>query len=159
MSTDLLRNYIDIIKEAEQPQVQLNEGMLQDIKDKAGSVIAQFKSIPGIGKAYQQAKALAPELKQIFAGAKSSKDVIDGIKSLVAAKTGANAMAEDVKPGAAIGALGSTAFITWEAVSGFLDICINAAMQGNAAGIYFVVMPILCAIAAFFMLFYQTDGR
>ena len=159
MSTDFLRNYIDIIKEAEQPRVQLDEGMLQDIKNKAGSVIAQFKSIPGIGKAYQQAKAFAPELKQIFASAKSSKDVIDGIKRFVATKSNTKAMAEDVKPGAAVGALGSTAFITWEAVSGFLDICINAAMQGNAAGIYFVVMPILCAIAAFFLLFHQTDGR
>ena len=152
MSTNLLRNYIDIIKEAEQPTAHLDEGMLQDIKTKAGSVIAQFKSIPGIGKAYQQAKTMVPELKQIFTSAKSGKDVIDGIKRLVATKS----VAEDVKPGAAIGALGSTAFITWEAVSGFLDICINAAMQGNAAGIYFVVMPILCAIAAFFLLFHET---
>ena len=152
MSTNLLRNYIDIIKEAEQPTAHLDEGMLQDIKTKAGSVIAQFKSIPGIGKAYQQAKTMVPELKQIFTSAKSGKDVIDSIKGLVATKS----VAEDVKPGAAIGALGSTAFITWEAVSGFLDICINAAMQGNAAGIYFVVMPILCAIAAFFLLFHET---
>ena len=147
--------YADLITEAE--QAQLDEGILQDIKTKAASVISQFKSVPGLGQAYAQAKTFAPELKQIFASAKSGQDVINGIKQLAAAKAGATAMAEDVKPGAAIGALGSTAFITWEAVSGFLDICISAAMQGNAAGIYFVVMPILCAIAAFFMLFYQTS--
>jgi len=155
MDPKFFRKYADLITEAE--QTQIDEGVLQDIKTKAQSVIAQFKSVPGIGKAYQQAKAFAPELKQIFASAKSGQDIIDGIKRMAATKAGANAMAEDVKPGAAIGALGSTAFITWEAVSGFLDICISAAMQGNAAGIYFVVMPILCAIAAFFMLFYQTS--
>ena len=102
-------------------------------------------------------KAFAPELKKIFASAKSGKEVIDGIKQFAAAKTGA--VAEDVNVGSATAALGSTAFITWEAVTGFLDICINAAMQGNAAGIYFVVMPILCAIMAFFLMFHETDGR
>ena len=32
MSTELFRNYIDIIKEAEQPKVQLDEGMMDTIK-------------------------------------------------------------------------------------------------------------------------------
>jgi len=158
MDPKFFRKYSDIIVEAEQPQ-QLDEGMLQDLKTKAQSVIAQFKSVPGIGKAYQQAKAFAPELKQIFASAKSGKDVIDGIKRMAQSKVGSNAVAEDIKPLTGLGAVGATAFITWEAVSGFLDVCINAAMQGNAAAIYFVVMPILCAIMAFFMLFWETDGK
>ena len=158
MDPKFFRKYSDIIVEAEQPQ-QLDEGMLQDLKTKAQSVIAQFKSVPGIGKAYQQAKAFAPELKQIFASAKSGKDVIDGIKRMAQSKVGSNAVAEDIEPLTGLGAVGATAFITWEAVSGFLDVCINAAMQGNAAAIYFVVMPILCAIMAFFMLFWETDGK
>jgi len=159
MSTEFFRNYIDIIKEAEQPTQQLDEGMLQDIKTKASAVISQFTSNPGFKQAYQQAKTFAPQLKQIFMSSKSGADVVKGIKSLAASKAGGNAVAEDVKFGTAAGAIGSTAFITWEAVTGFLDVCINAAMQGNAAAIYFVVMPILCAIMAFFMLFWETDGR
>ena len=155
MTTQSLRNYIDIINEYSQAPAHLDEGILQDIKTKAGSVLSQFKSIPGIGKAYQKAKTFAPQLKQIFASAKSGEDVINGIKQLASSK----AVAEDVKPLTAVGAVGSTAFITWEVVSGFLETCIHAAMQGNAAGIYFVVMPILCAIMAFFLMFHETDGR
>ena len=117
MTTQSLRNYIDIINEHSQAPAQLDEGILQDIKTKAGSVLSQFKSIPGIGKAYQKAKTFAPQLKQIFASAKSGEDVINGIKQLASSK----AVAEDVKPLTAVGAVGSTAFITWEVVSGFLE--------------------------------------
>jgi hypothetical protein len=39
MSTDFLRNYIDIIKEAEQPRVQLDEGMMDLRNGNKGNLI------------------------------------------------------------------------------------------------------------------------
>lgn len=42
MSTELFRNYIDIIKEAEQPRVQLDEGMIDSLKAAAQSAIKKI---------------------------------------------------------------------------------------------------------------------
>ena len=53
MSTDFLRNYIDIIKEAEQPRVQLDEGIMDSIN----GLVAKIKAIPGIAKFIQAAQA------------------------------------------------------------------------------------------------------
>ena len=42
MSTDFLRNYIDIIREAEQPRVQLDEGIMDLIKSGAQKLIKKL---------------------------------------------------------------------------------------------------------------------
>lgn len=42
MSTDFLRNYIDIIKEAEQPRVQLDEGLLDSAKASAQNLLKKI---------------------------------------------------------------------------------------------------------------------
>jgi hypothetical protein len=60
MSTDFLRNYIDIIKEAEQPQVQLDEGIMDTIK----SVIPKVTKLLGGGLGQQ----IAQKVKQVTGG-------------------------------------------------------------------------------------------
>ena len=42
MSTEFLRNYIDIIKEAEQPRVQLDEGLLDSAKASAQNLLKKI---------------------------------------------------------------------------------------------------------------------
>ena len=60
MSTDFLRNYIDIIKEAEQPKVQLDEGMMDTIK----SLVPKAMKLLG-GDTVQQ---IAQQVKQATGG-------------------------------------------------------------------------------------------
>ena len=60
MSTDFLRNYIDIIKEAEQPRVQLDEGIMDMlnpyIKKAANALMSKFdpQTMQGLKQAYDQ---------------------------------------------------------------------------------------------------------
>jgi len=160
MSTDFLRNYIDIIKEAEQPRVQLDEGMLQDLKAKASAIMSELKKMPGIGKAYQQAKAFVPEIKKIFMSSKSGKDVMNGIKNLVDSKTGSNALAESSKSdfvGGAVGTIGGLSLVVYEMATGFFDVLVNLLLNDSganqAAAIWFLGAPILIIIAGAFLLY------
>ena len=60
MSTDFLRNYIDIIREAEQPRVQLDEGIMDMlnpyIKKAANALIGKLdpQTMQGLKQAYDQ---------------------------------------------------------------------------------------------------------
>ena len=60
MSTDFLRNYIDIIKEAEQPRVQLDEGIMDMlnpyIKKAANALMGKLdpQTMQGLKQAYDQ---------------------------------------------------------------------------------------------------------
>jgi hypothetical protein len=60
MSTDFLRNYIDIIKEAEQPRVQLDEGIMDMlnpyIQKAANALMSKLdpQTMQGLKQAYDQ---------------------------------------------------------------------------------------------------------
>jgi hypothetical protein len=60
MSTELFRNYIDLINENSQPRVQLDEGMMDTIK----SVIPKVMKLLG-GDTAQQ---IAQQVKQVTGG-------------------------------------------------------------------------------------------
>ena len=167
MSADFFRNYIDIIKEAEQPRVQLDEGMLQDLKSKISALMTQFKTIPGIGQAYQKAKSFAPELKQIFMSAKSGKELMDSIKRLATAKSGIQPVAEDIQDHkVAVGAATSLAGISitlWEMATGFFDIVLNLALNdtgaNQAVALWFLVMPLVIVIMGAFLIYAGGEKR
>ena len=87
MSTELFRNYIDIIKEAEQPKVQLDEGVMDSIN----GLVAKIKAIPGIQRFIQAAQAKKDELIQ---AAQRSQNGADLVKNIQAAMGGQQAVAE-----------------------------------------------------------------
>ena len=91
MSTDFLRNYIDIIKEAEQPRVQLDEGIMDSLK----GIVAKIKAIPGIQRFIQAAQ--------------SSSNGQELVKNIQAVVGGQQAVAEgwgDKITGALVGSAG-----------------------------------------------------
>jgi hypothetical protein len=87
MSTDFLRNYIDIIKEAEQPRVQLDEGIMDSLK----GIVEKIKAIPGIQSYIQAANAKKDALIQ---AAQRSRNGVDLVKNIQAAVGGQQAVAE-----------------------------------------------------------------
>ena len=76
MSTDFLRNYIDIIKEAEQPRVQLDEGIMDSIN----GLVAKIKAIPGIAKFIQAAQAKKDELIQAAQSSSNGQELVKNIQ-------------------------------------------------------------------------------
>jgi hypothetical protein len=102
MSTDFLRNYIDIIKEAEQPQVQLDEGIMDSLK----GIVAKIKAIPGIQKFIQAAQAKKAELIQAAQSSSNGQELVKNIQAVVG---GQQAVAEgwgDKITGALVGSAG-----------------------------------------------------
>ena len=79
MSTELFRRYIDIVEGRE----QINEGMIDDVKAKFSEIWTKLKAMPGFAEAYQKAKTMEPQLKQILQSSSSGKEVADKVKSLV----------------------------------------------------------------------------
>ena len=83
MSTDFLRNYIDIIKEAEQPRVQLDEGIMDSIN----GLVAKIKAIPGIAKFIQAAQAKKDELIQAAQRSQNGQELVKNIQAAVGAQS------------------------------------------------------------------------
>ena len=82
MSTDFLRNYIEIIKEAEQPNIQLDEGIMDSIS----GLVAKIKAIPGIQRFIQAAQAKKDELIQAAQRSQSGADLVKNIQAAVSAQ-------------------------------------------------------------------------
>ena len=82
---EFFRKFADIITEAEQVPQQLDEGIIDTIKQKTAGFAEKVKQLPGFAEAYATAKAAVPQLKQIFTTSKSGAEVIDKIKQLVGA--------------------------------------------------------------------------
>jgi hypothetical protein len=102
MSTDFLRNYIDIIKEAEQPRVQLDEGIMDSLK----GIVAKIKAIPGIQRFIQVAQAKKAELIQAAQSSSNGQELVKNIQAVVG---GQQAVAEglgDKITGALVGSAG-----------------------------------------------------
>lgn len=118
MSTELYRKYIDIINENSQNKVQLDEGMLDSIKDKVMGVVNKFvSSSPKAKAAFDQAKQYKSELSDILKTSSSGKEVVQKIGQLV----GNQQLAEE---------------ITDESIGGLK----------TAAGGAMIVLPIVAAV-------------
>jgi hypothetical protein len=82
MSTELFRNYIDIIKEAEQPKVQLDEGVMDSIN----GVIAKIKAMPGIQKYIQLAQAKKDALIKAAQQSSNGAELVANLKAAMGAQ-------------------------------------------------------------------------
>ena len=151
MSTELFRKYIDIVEGRE----QVNEGMIDDIKAKFSAIWTKLKAMPGFAEAYQKAKTMEPQLKQILQSSSSGKEAAAKIKSLVAgdavATTNEESTAQsDFKYGKILFTSG-TGVLLVEQLTGLLDRVIDIGQQGNwgIAG-YLVGVPIAYALCGLF---------
>jgi len=141
MDPKFFRKYADIITEAE--AVQLDEGIVDTIKQKIGGFAAKVKALPGFEQAYAKAKTLAPQLKEIFVSSKSGAEVVAKIKQLTSAGNAA-AVAEGDNAMIGTGAVGGVAtggFMLWEIGSGLLDAAYAAGGLTGPAGVWFIIMP------------------
>ena len=100
MSTEFFRNYIDIIKEAEQPKTQLDEGVMDQLK----GLIAKAQALPIVQKNIAAAKAKLPHIVAAAQQSNSGKDLM--------AKVGADAAVAEgiggVLGGAGLAGLGGS---------------------------------------------------
>ena len=138
MDPKFFRKYADIITEAEVPQ-QLDEGMLDSLKQKALDLFAKAKQVPGFSEGVAKAKAMTGQLKQILQSSSSAAEVGQKIKAL--AQGGQVAEGDAQIAVGSVGALGGAALAIWEASSGLLDAVFAS---GSAAHIVWLAgMPIV----------------
>ena len=86
MTTQFMRNYIDLINEMQQPQPQqLDEGMLDFLKQKAMKLISQVnqssKVKPYIDLVKQQ-PGIQDQMMDILKSSKSADDVVAQLKQI-----------------------------------------------------------------------------
>ena len=156
MSTELFRKYIDIVEGRE----QVNEGMIDDVKAKFSEIWAKLKAMPGFAEAYQKAKTMEPELKQILQSSSSGKDAADKIKNLASgmADTQTNE-SNSSAVGAATGLHAASALIyAYEFMIGLADKVINiGANTGNwAPALFYVGIPVFTTLLALALLIAET---
>ena len=126
MSTELFRKYIDIVEGRE----QINEGIIDDVKAKFSEIWTKLKAMPGFAEAYQKAKAMEPELKQILQSSSSGKDAADKVKALVPGSAVSEAFLGPFDYGGEYRQLAnisaaSSGFVIFEQLTGILDIIID----------------------------------
>ena len=146
---EFFRKFADIITEAEQVPQQLDEGIIDTIKQKTAGFAEKVKQLPGFAEAYATAKAAVPQLKQIFTTSKSGAEVVDKIKQLAGANKPV-AVAEtdgDLMIGAgAVGGIATGGLMLWEIGSGLIDAAYAAGGLTGPAGIWFIVMPVVILV-------------
>ena len=159
MSTDFLRNYIDIIKEAEQPRVQLDEGIMDSLK----GIVAKIKAIPGIQRFIQAAQAKKAELIQAAQSSSNGQELVKNIQAAVGAQPAQAqqpAVAEgwlggilSASAGGGLMAAGADLFMRAWLAMGKPDLTAMTA-QGNYDGkivLALTTMLVLCGALSLFM--------
>lgn len=96
---EFFRKFADIITEAEAPQQQLDEGIIDSLK----SIMDKVKAIPGVQKYMQAAEAKKDQLIQAAQNSSNGKELLANIEQ---AMGGQQAVAEGLVTGAFVGGLG-----------------------------------------------------
>lgn len=176
MSSELFRNYIDFINEAED-QRQLDEGIGDWLKTKVSGLVDKFvSSSPSAKQAYQQALSRKDELLNILKTSKSADEVKKKTEAL--AKSDASTkLAEGFMDhpgqtlGGALGVLGGTAYMVLNKIYDTMGhvMSIPTADPTQAASMfaderlpYMVVnygFPLLCIIYGLTLLFYVGTSK
>lgn len=140
MDPKFFRKYADIITEAETQQ--LDEGIVDTIKQKISGFAAKVKALPGFEQAYARAKAAVPQLKEIFTTSKSGAEVVAKIKQLSGANNATVAEGDNAMIGVgAVGGVATGGLMLWEIGSGLVDAAYAAGGLTGPAGIWFIIMP------------------
>ena len=151
MTTQFMRNYIDLINEMQQPQ-QLDEGA-------AETIAALIKKIPGIGRYIELAQQYKPQLVQILKTSKSGEEVKKKMEDLVAQAS------VPVSESGLMKQLGGTAAMVGSVLSvammnyvGMIEGLFQRAADGEmgtaiAAGAYLGVVPVGLMIIGTMLMF------
>ena len=153
MTTQFMRNYIDLINEMKQPQPQqLDEGA-------AETIAALIKKIPGIGRYIELAQQYKPQLVQILKTSKSGEEVKKKMEDLVAQAS------VPVSESGLMKQLGGTAAMVGSVLSvammnyvGMIEGLFQRAADGEmgtaiAAGAYLGVVPVGLMIIGTMLMF------
>jgi archaellum component FlaG (FlaF/FlaG flagellin family) len=151
MTTQFMRNYIDLINEAQQPQ-QLDEGA-------AETIAALVKKIPGIGRYIELAQQYKPQLVQILKTSKSGEEVKKKMEDLVSqAPVPVSESGLMKQLGGAAALAGSVLSVAMMNYVGMIDGVLQKAADGEmggaiAAGTYLGLIPVGLMIIGVQLLF------
>jgi hypothetical protein len=116
MSTNLFRNYIDLINEASESQ-KLDEGIGEWLQSKVSGLVDKFlNSSPKAQAAYKQAQAHKAELMDILKSSSSAEEAKQKVEALAKSNAG-HKMSEGFGDhvgqtiGGGLGVLGGTAYL------------------------------------------------
>ena len=151
MTTQFMRNYIDLINEMQQPQ-QLDEGA-------AETIAALIKKIPGIGRYIELAQQYKPQLVQILKTSKSGEEVKKKMEDLVAQASVPVSESGLMKQlGGAAAMVGSVLSVAMMNYVGMIEGLFQRAADGEmgtaiAAGAYLGVVPVGLMIIGTMLMF------
>ena len=151
MTTQFMRNYIDLINEMQQPQ-QLDEGA-------AETIAALIKKIPGISRYIELAQQYKPQLVQILKTSKSGEEVKKKMEDLVAQASVPVSESGLMKQlGGAAAMVGSVLSVAMMNYVGMIEGLFQRAADGEmgtaiAAGAYLGVVPVGLMIIGTMLMF------
>ena len=151
MTTQFMRNYIDLINEAQQPQ-QLDEGA-------AETIAALVKKIPGIGRYIELAQQYKPQLVQILKTSKSGEEVKKKMEDLVSqAPVPVSESGLMKQLGGTAAMVGSVLSVAMMNYVGMIEGLFQRAADGEmgtaiAAGAYLGVVPVGLMIIGTMLMF------
>ena len=151
MTTQFMRNYIDLINEMQQPQ-QLDEGA-------AETIAALIKKIPGIGRYIELAQQYKPQLVQILKTSKSGEEVKKKMEDLVAQASVPVSESGLMKQlGGAAAMVGSVLSVAMMNYVGMIEGLFQRAADGEmgtaiVAGAYLGVVPVGLMIIGTMLMF------
>jgi len=151
MTTQFMRNYIDLINEMQQPQ-QLDEGA-------AETIAALIKKIPGIGRYIELAQQYKPQLVQILKTSKSGEEVKKKMEDLVAQASVPVSESGLIKQlGGAAAMVGSVLSVAMMNYVGMIDGLFQRAADGEmgtaiVAGAFVSLIPVGLMIIGTMLMF------
>ena len=89
MTTQFMRNYIDIINEAQQPH-QLDEGMIDTLKGKVKSVVDKVAGNSALAPYYKKAQTHSMDVIKAIQSSRSGDELMGKLKAIAGASTATN---------------------------------------------------------------------
>ena len=91
MTTQFMRNYIDLINEMEQPQPQqLDEGMMDTLKGKVKSVVDKVAGNSALAPYYKKAQTHSMDVIKAIQSSRSGDELMGKLKTIAGASTATN---------------------------------------------------------------------
>jgi hypothetical protein len=178
MSTDLFRNYIDLINEASEQQ-QLDEGIGEWLQSKVSGLLDKFlASSPKAQQAYKQAQSRKNELINILKTSKSAEEAKKKTEALAKSDAGSgisegfgNNMGKTLAGG--LGVLGGSAYLIlnkiYDTMAHIMATPVNDPTMVNSmladerlpAMLINYGLPLMCIIYGLTLLYYvgMSDDR
>ena len=176
MTTQFMRNYIDLINEMQQPQPQpqqLDEGMLDFLKQKAMKLVTQVnqssKVKPYIDLVKQQ-PGIQDQMMDILKSSKSADDVVAQLKQMGKTLAQQKQTVDKVSEGwgsfgaiaSLIGTAASIIEYFWNPISEIIiahnPVGVPGAIEAFAAPYIAYIFPVMFIIVGLQLMWYSSPG-